>query len=218
MMTRDPFRFFLSVAMVVLSLGAWGHAQFLTDPSFEAAGYPNQSLNAGQTVTANGWTFGTVPGSTGVVGSVKPGNGGTNGAHFITLHTNVPNPSHLFIQQNMVGLTPGNPYSISFDASRNGANGFIGVFLDGSSTASFSTGNIPSSFTTFTFTFVATNSTELLSFQDNSSGAGGASDWNLDNIVIAPLIPEANPVGAAALLVVGIGLMERRRFRKGMLR
>jgi hypothetical protein len=223
MTMRNPFRFLLGVAVVVLIPGAWGHAQVIPDPSFETPGYPaSMNISAGTTYTVNGWTFGSTPGSTGFDGTqiwTTPGSDGVATEHHISMDTNSPGSNdHLFLQTTMTELVPGEEYMLGFDAQSEGGKGFLGVFLDGSSTASFSTGNLPGFYQTFSFSFVATGTSELLSFQDNAPAQGGSSVWDLDAITIVASVPEVRPVASAALLVIGISLVEARRIRKRMIR
>jgi hypothetical protein len=217
MMTRDPIRFLLVLGGCVLALSGFVRAQVIQDPSFTMPGYPtNMNFSPTTTFTVNGWTFGVANPGTGPVGTEKwksPGgtidmitnNGSTNGS--------------LFLQTTMTGLVTGQTYSLSFDASRNGAIGNVGVFLNGSTTPT-ATYALGTSTTTQTITFVATGTSELLRFQDTNPGTG-TSDWNLGNITVTavgPVTPEPNSVVAAALLALGIVGLERRRIRNVMRR
>jgi hypothetical protein len=214
MMPRDSIRFLLALVGCVLALSGFAHAQVIQDPSFTMPGYPtNMNFSTTTTFTVNGWTFGVANPGTGPVGTEKwKSPGGT-----INMITNNGSVSgSLYLETTMTGLVPGQTYSLSFDASRNGALGEVGVFLNGSTTptANYSLGT---STTTQTFTFVATGTSEVLRFQDTNPGTG-TSSWNLGNIVVAATTPETNSVVAMALLAVGIVCRERKRIRKAMKR
>ncbi|HEY4084196.1 MAG TPA: PEP-CTERM sorting domain-containing protein [Burkholderiaceae bacterium] len=195
---------------------------------------------AGQSVTPYSWSL-LVPGgesragwSQGGTSPASPDGGGWWSLEYVTGWTSYNNGSARYnaggIQQSLTGLTVGDIYSVSFYSMANApaassANGlgeywsvsFGGITKNGATVYS----NQPTTWTSSTLSFVATSSSQVLSFMGNWLNAipGSTPTYlNLDGVKVTDIslspVPEASTMNMilAGLGVVGVaGCLRRRR-------
>lgn len=167
------------------------------------------------------------PGSIGIVRLWGPGSSSANG---LTLS---PNGGAFIgadgafqdepIQQTIAGLVAGARYAVTFDWAAAQQAGFTGATSSGWDVSlgaqTQSTGNLPigsrgfSGWTTSTFDFIATGSSETLSFL--STGTGGAPEppFSLLDGVSMTVVPEPSTWAMMALGFIGLGYAGFRRRR-----
>jgi hypothetical protein len=166
-------------------------------------------------------------GTDGIVRLWGPGSGSANG---LTLS---PNGGAFIgadgafqdepIQQTITGLVAGARYAVTFDWAAAQQAGFDGLTSSGWDVSlgaqTLATGNLPignhgfSGWTTSTFDFFATGSTETLSFL--STGTGGAAEPPfslLDGVSLTP-VPEPSTWAMMALGFIGLAYAGFRRRR-----
>jgi hypothetical protein len=224
---------------IALALGATSdsHADIITNCSFELTS--NGNGQPGFNTTLTGWTstgynFIYAPGTsdtTGAVGhdgTVKlwgPGTGSTNG-----LTANSPDGGNFIaadgafevgpISQSLTGLTVGQAYDVSFWWAGAQQSGFTGVTTDqwkvsfGGSTQSTAVAtNVNHGFTGWmqqTFTFIADNTTDTLSFLAVGTPTGEPPFSLLDGVSVNP-VPEPSTVVLMGIGLVGVAILRLRR-------
>ena len=203
------FQKIASVAVVALAaLASNAQAELVTNGSFESyllgpvSGF--QTINAGSNAL-DGWTIGT-----GSVDIVNGNYGAVSGNSIDMLGT--PGPG--FLSQYLLTIV-GQMYVLKFDMSSNrgGNNDAPGKALTVSalgSTASQTFFALTPGVFQQSYSFVANNTSTLLSF---SNGTGGYSGPVLDNVSVTA-VPEPETY---ALMLAGLGLMgaiARRRKAK----
>jgi hypothetical protein len=231
---------------IALALGATSDAQagFITNGSFELT--TNGNGQPGFNTTISGWTstgynFVYAPGTadtTGAVGhdgTVKLWGPGTSSANGLTATS--PDLGNFIaadgafevgpISQSLTGLTVGHAYAVSFWWAGAQQSGFTGVTTDqwkvsfGGSTQSTAVAtNVNHGFTGWmqqTFTFIADNTTDTLSFLAVGTPTGEPPFSLLDGVSVNP-VPEPSTVVLMGIgLVGGVVVRLRRRARSAAL-
>lgn len=204
----------------------------------------NKKLAAGTSTTASdrttlvGWTSGTgtdagynflLNGAIATTSASVIGLRSTTGANGKTDTTNVFASDALYypgaLSQSVAGLVVGTLYTLTFDYALGQQSGFSGanqnnyweVTLGGvvqdATALSIVDGGF-SGWQTATMSFVATSTTELLSFLAETSSAGAPPFLLLDNVALNAAVPEPS---TCSLLLGGLGalgwLARRRRKR-----
>jgi hypothetical protein len=126
------------------------------------------------------------------------------------------------VSQNISGLQVGQIYQVGFYEAAAQQNGFYGSTTSGwnvtfggttqsSSTLSIAQGGF-SGWMYNTLSFVATSSSELLSFV--STGSGAPPFIALDGVSVTAAVPEPSTWAVFGVALLGLGMAARRRFRR----
>jgi PEP-CTERM motif len=165
------------------------------------------------------------PGSDGIVKLWGPGTGSANG---LTLS---PNGGAFIgadgdfqdepIQQTITGLVAGHEYAVSFDWAAAQQSGFTGATSSGWDVSlgaeTIDTGNLAigsegfSGWRQSTFDFVATGTSETLSFLATGTGGAALPPFSLLDGVSIKGVPEPS---TWAMMVLGFGLLGYASFRR----
>lgn len=232
-----------ALGLLVGAAGA-GHADLITNGSFELTtsglGQMGYNTNAtGWSTTGYNFIFGAgtadTTGVTGQYGNLQmwgPNNGSANGltpaspdgGNFIAADGAFMTEP---ITQTVNGLTPGHTYALSFYWAAGQQSSYSGDTTDqwlvsfGSDTQSTSVASIPShGFSGWqyqTFNYVATSTSQTLSFLANGTPTGVPPFAFLDGVTMTdlqgPNVPEPSMFIPTGLAAVGFGICARRRSR-----
>jgi hypothetical protein len=227
------------IPVIALALGAPSDAQadIITNGSFELSS--NGNGQPGFNTTLTGWTStgynfvyasGTADttGAVGNAGTVKlwgPGTGSANG-----LTASSPDGGNFIaadgayqvgaISQTLTGLTVGQAYTVSFWWAGAQQSGFTGatteqwnVSFGGTTQSTPAIDNANHGFTGWvqqTFTFIADNTTDTLSFLAVGTPTGKPPFSLLDGVSVNP-VPEPSTVVLMGIGLVGVGVVRMRR-------
>jgi len=210
-----------AVELALLASGGTAKANLVVDGDFTAAPDPGTYTTYG-VGTMGGWTV--VSGSVDLIGTYwqAPPGGGRS--------VDMAGNENGTIQQTISGLTVGQNYQLSFAMSGNpdGPPGVktlgVGLTIGGGSPITFtytigSNSHSDMQYQTETAVITATSTSEVLQFQDLSSGVDnpvgppGTTPWGavIGNV---SLVPEPTTMVAGALLLLPFGASTLRALRR----
>lgn len=187
-----------AVALGTLCAGAMASSNLVSNGSFEQL-----ALSDGYSATVrsvSGWTLG---GTTATV--INPISGskyeaGTTGQNFLGLF----NGSSIYTALSTVA---GNTYTLSFDWDSSRGASVYGLWgATGSNVMGALRGNASDNWLTRTVTFTALGATTYLGF-----AAAPGSFLRLDNVRVAPPVPEPASVALFLAGIGALGIVSRRR-------
>ena len=212
----------LVTAAVLFGLCATqAHASLILNGSFESGISPGSftTLSAGDSTSLTNWTV--VSGNIDYIGTYWTAS---NGSRSLDLNGLVPGS----ISQSISGLIAGQTYVVSFDLAGNPAGGPQPKLITVSTNETIFDASFDSSshslssmgWTSESFTFVASGTTDTLTFASNTTDDSGNPSYPtafgpaLDNVSVAP-VPEPATWAMMILGFLGIGFTAYRRKSRG---